>query len=158
MAVLITGAASAAAFRIRRMLEFDEVIFADHLDLPQAIFKETRFINIPGGNSASYAHQLLKICLDNQIEFILPLRLVELRPLSEAKILFEEYGIKVVVPDTQALGQVPVSGKAGSDFIVLSDGMILGGKFMELLHFPSDTGIFSFETEDPSAATLFAID
>ena len=59
MVALITGAASAAAFRIRRLLEFDEVIFADHLDLPQSIFRETRFLQIPDGNSQAFAHQVI---------------------------------------------------------------------------------------------------
>jgi hypothetical protein len=157
MIVLITGAASAAAFRLRRLLEFDEVIFADHLDLPQSIFKETRFMQIPAGDSPSFAHQLLKMCLDNHIEMVFPLRLQELRPLAEAKVLFEEYGITLVVPEVAVLDQIPVGGPARSDFIILSDGMIIGGQFMELLHLPCDTGIFTFDTEDPSAASLFTI-
>lgn len=157
MVALITGAASAAAFRIKRLLDFDRVIFADHLDLPQSIFKETRFLQIPAGTSSSFAHQLLKLCLDNQVDMVFPLRKDELQPLAEAKVLFGEYGIRLVVPEPEQLAGMPVDAGSKSDCIILSDGLIIGGQFMELLHFPSDSGIFSFDTEDPQSATLFAI-
>ena len=157
MVALITGAASAAAFRIRRLLEFDEVIFADHLDFPQSIFRETRFLQIPDGNSPAFAHQVLKICLDNQVGMVFPLRKEELRPLAEAKVLFGEYGITLVLPEPGDLERIPQGGALQSDCIILADGMIIGGQFMELLHFPSDSGIYSFDSEDPSSATLVAI-
>lgn len=155
---MITGAASAAAFRINRILGFDEVIFADHLDLPLSVFKETRFLKISEGNSSAFAHQLLKICLDNHIEMVFPLRRAELKALAEARILFEEYGIKLIVPDSTGLDQIPISNSAEKDFMILSEGMILGGQFMELTHLPGNTGIFTIDNEDPSSTSLFAID
>ena len=158
MVVMITGAASAAAFRLNRMLGFDEVIFADHLDLPLSVFKETRFLKIPEGNSSAFAHQLLKICLDNHIEMVFPLRRAELKALAESRILFEEYGIKLIVPDSNGLDQIPISNSAEKDFMILSEGMILGGQFMELTHLPGNTGIFTIDNEDPSSTSLFAID
>ncbi len=157
MVALITGAASAAAFRIRRLLDFDQVIFADHLDLPQLIFKETRFLQIPEGSSSSFAHQLLKLCLDNHVDIVFPLRKDELQPLAEAKVLFSEYGIRLIVPDPEQLAGMPTDAGSKNDCIILSDGLIIGGQFMELLHFPSDSGIFSFDNENPGSATLFAI-
>lgn len=158
MGVMITGAASAAAFRLNRILGFEEVTFADHFDLPQSVFKETRFLRIPEGSSQAFAHQLLKICLDNHIEMVFPLRRTELRPLAEARVLFEEYGIKVIVPEGPALDQMPISPSQEDDFMILSDGLILGGQFMELTHLPGNTGIFTINNEDPSSTSLFAID
>jgi len=45
----------------------------------------------------------LKVCLDNQVQYVLPLGKLELAPLAEAKVLFAEYGIQILVPDMAVL-------------------------------------------------------
>lgn len=159
MAILITGAATAEAHRLNRALNFNDVVFADNVDLPQMLFKETTFFRIPHGNSSSFAHQLLALCLDHHIDVVLPLRREELRALAPARKLFDEYGIKVMVPPQQILTDILVSASnAAHDFLILYEGMVINGQVMELVHWPADTGIFSLKNDDPSSVSLFVAD
>lgn len=60
---------------------------------------EYQDFKVPNANRTSFAHELLSLCLDYQIEAIFPLRYEEQEPIKEAKILFQEYGISVLIPD-----------------------------------------------------------
>lgn len=159
MAVLITGAATAEAHRLNRALRLDNVVFADNIDLPQMLFKETKFLKIPHGDSSSFAHQLLALALDHQVDLILPLRKDELHALAPARKLFDEYGIKVIVPAQQVLNELlPSANRQAQEFLILFEGLILNGRVMELIHLPADTGIFSVNREDFSSVSLFVAD
>ena len=82
---------------------------------------DKKFIKIPAGDSSSsFAHLLLTICLDQQIEKVFPLRKVEILALSEARQLFDEYGIKIMVPDKTLL-QLPINQQYSNRFPALSD-------------------------------------
>lgn len=159
MAVLITGAATAEAHRLNRALKLNDVVFADNVDLPQMLFKETKFLKIPHGDSSSFAHQVLALSLDHHIDTILPLRREELQAFAPARKLFDEYGIKVVVPAQQVLNEIlPSASRIAEGFLILFEGMVLTGQIMELVHLPADTGIFSVKNEDPEAVFLFVAD
>ena len=99
MNILITGAATAQAYKLQRSLNsVDTVFLADSEDLPQVMLKDKKFIKIPLGDSPSFAHLLLTICLDNSIEKVFPLRTAEVLALADSRQLFDEYGIRVMVP------------------------------------------------------------
>ncbi|WP_041537024.1 ATP-grasp domain-containing protein [Pseudopedobacter saltans] len=64
---------------------------------------ENSSFSIPNEDSASYAHQLLSLCLSNNIEYVIPLKENEVFALSEAKVLFSEYDIQVLIPTLKQL-------------------------------------------------------
>lgn len=88
--ILITAANSPKAYQLAHILPKEDIIFAD------SAFQS--FI-IPDENRSSYAHELLSLCLDHQIEGVFPLKSKEVKSLAEAKVLFKEYGIEIFIPD-----------------------------------------------------------
>lgn len=94
MAVLITSAAEAAAYRLERILGKSDIIFADQQPLPSLPGKI--FIQIPDPSFSSFTHEILKICLDLHVNEIYPLKESEFCELSIASQLFGEYGIKIM--------------------------------------------------------------
>lgn len=122
--ILITAGADAAAYRIKRLLgQGDEVYLGDHIPLPQGGGASVKLIAIPKGDGASFAHQMLSICLDLNISQVYPLRRNELEPLAEAQLLFAEFGITVVVPDKAMLtGMLSEEPAPKADLFVLLNG------------------------------------
>ena len=99
MNILITAASTAQAYQLERFLDSGGTIFfADSVELPQVMLKDKQFVKIPKPENPSFAHLLLTVCLDRQIEKLFPLRRLEVLALAEARQLFDEYGIEVVVP------------------------------------------------------------
>jgi len=87
---LITAASDAIAYQLAYHLPHHEILFTDTKD---------QNIIIPDGNKSSFAHELLSLCLDLDITLVFPLKLSEQKALAEAKVLFEEYGIILALPD-----------------------------------------------------------
>lgn len=120
MNILITAAATAQAYHLQRLLNTDDSIYlADYEELPQVVLKGTKFLKIPSGNSPSFAHLLLTVCLDNDIEKVFPLRSEEVIALAEARQLFDEYGIKLMVPDKSEISSLLNKGLKGK--IIIKD-------------------------------------
>lgn len=148
MAVLITAASHAEAYKLESLLRLPEVIFADHQELPHLAFSGRKFIKIPAGNSASYAHQILNIALNSGIEKIFPLYADEILPLAEARELFAEYGISVLVPSVLWLkAQMSTTSVPNSKLLVLEMGKVLAGELPPNILLPEKlfTGIFTLE-------------
>ena len=95
MNTLITAATSAEAHRLKKQLEPAEIILGDYEDIP-AFMLGAGMIKLPNPQSPAYAHEMLTLCLDKQINLVYPLRGPELNILRQAKQLFSEYGIKIV--------------------------------------------------------------
>ena len=95
MKILITSANSAAAHQLKNKLNEDTVILGDYLDLPDFMLKARNMIRLPDPKSGSYSHQMLTLCLDNDINAIYPLREEEAVLLKEAEQLFKEYNISI---------------------------------------------------------------
>jgi len=53
-------------------------------------------VQLPHPDSTAYAHQMLTLCLDKQIDKLYAIREEEAVLLNEAKQLFSEYGIEIV--------------------------------------------------------------
>jgi hypothetical protein len=51
MSVLITAASHAEAYKLERILQLPDVIFADFADMPAMAFSGRKFIKIPQGES-----------------------------------------------------------------------------------------------------------
>jgi|GEM_PF-1174706 len=105
--VLITGATDALSQRIVRNLQQGYVIyFADAQPIPEVMLKSGKYFQIQQAMLPAFAHELLSLALDKEIELIIPLREKEIAVLSSCKILFEEYGINLVVPSALELAEL----------------------------------------------------
>lgn len=148
--LLITSGTSSLAQRVGNLLEGRfKLVFATNEVVPQ--FLENRFHKIPRGVDPTFAHESLTFCLDHQISLLLPLELSEIKSLSEAKKLFEEYSIHVLCPDREELDELLVLQRppSGTDIRLSVDGVSLIGE-------PSDAlgtdGLFAVSDSGDDAA------
>lgn len=141
--ILITFGTRALGQRVAKLLQakFD-VFFASADEIPNVLLSSGKYIKIPAGLSPTYAHELLKISLDNQIDYILPLGSFEFEPLSESKILFEEYDIQLFVPNKDVLENYMLIENPSKDLPIL---LILNGEVLLgdlAIHTDSRDGLF----------------
>ncbi len=99
MYTLITGAASAEAYRLKNTLGRGEVILGDYMELPDLLVRSGTVITLPNPKNGAYAHQILALCLDKAINSIYVLRAEEKEQLLNAKQLFWEYDIQIETAD-----------------------------------------------------------
>ncbi|PRD54375.1 hypothetical protein [Sphingobacterium gobiense] len=145
--ILITYGTQPFAQRMGRLLSSRyEIAYASSEPFPDILLKQ-HYHRIPTGANPIFAHEMLKLCLDNGYQTILPLGKMELQPLNEAGILLDEYGITVLIPRNLAdcfmlenpSGVVHVM-KAGKD--MLTDEQLCDGYF-------SGVGMLSDSGEEP---------
>ncbi|MGJ1235425.1 MULTISPECIES: hypothetical protein [Sphingobacterium] len=107
--ILITFGTRPLAMRIAKRLGTDfEILYASSEDIPELLLASGKYAKIPKGLLPTFAHEILKLSLDQEVDYVLPLGGFELEPLSTAKVLFEEYQISVLVPGKQQLETIPV--------------------------------------------------
>jgi hypothetical protein len=146
MSVLITSATDSAAFRLARILNIKNTFFAADVDMPAISGKS--FLKIPSADSPSFIHDVLKICLDNHIKEIYPLKQDEIVELSTSRQLFEEFDIKLVIPSLQwietKLNDLPFHS---SSLFVLIDRQVFAGDVPANGTLPDNehNGIFQWE-------------
>jgi hypothetical protein len=112
--LLLTGAVSAAAHKVKSVLKDKEVLMGDFMPLPPM----PGLLALPSPLSVAYIHQLLQLCLAEGVDELVPIRFAELKALVSAKALFAEYGIQLYVP--AALLDVPVFSTALAEQVVLT--------------------------------------
>jgi hypothetical protein len=95
VSILITSASSAQAQKLKKQLHTGSIILGDYSELP-AFMLSANMIKLPNPASNSYAHQMLALCLDKQVNTIYALKNEEMILLKEAEQLFGEYGIEIV--------------------------------------------------------------
>lgn len=148
MPVLITAALSSAAYQLARIINAPELIYADQTDMP--FIPGVRSIILSEANSMSFAHETLKSALDNRIDVIYPLKLEEVLELSASKQLFDEYGIKLMIPSAEWLkNNLPILPFSSPDIIVIENGLLIAGNFpvSKIDQFP-ETGVFKWHFSD----------
>lgn len=124
--LLITFGTRPLAQRLYKILApHFQIIFATSEEVPT--FLAANYQKIPTGVNPTFAHEALKLCLDNQIDCILPLGLSEIQSLSSANVLFEEYGIHILAPNQENLNELFVLENPSSsvDLILCQDGKSL---------------------------------
>ena len=94
MYTLITGAATSMAYKIKNSLKNEHIILGDYAELPSTMLSKM-MIQLPSPGSPSYAHEMLALCLDREIDHIYALKKGEQSQLNSAKQLFVEYGITI---------------------------------------------------------------
>lgn len=124
MKILITGAATAYAHKVEKLLSPEyTVITGDSEALPEFMLKAKKMLKLPGVKSPSFAHELLTLCLNEQIDVLIPLRRFELEPLSKARVLFDEYGIRILSPSPAKMNAMQLrSGTDGELYINFFSG------------------------------------
>lgn len=128
--ILITFGTRPLAMRIAKKIAGNfEVLYASSEEIPELLLKSGNYVSIPKGLLPTFAHEVLKLSLDQQVDYVLPLGGFELEALAEAKVLFDEYQIAVLVPDKDILDSFPVIENPPADlpFVLLSKGNDLLG-------------------------------
>lgn len=92
MKILITSATSAQAHKLKNSLINDEVVLGDFTDLPAFM----GIIKLPNPATDTYAHEMLTLALDNNIETIYLLNVQEAAILLLSEQLFKEYNITLL--------------------------------------------------------------
>ena len=91
------------------------------------VFGDSYLNKFPSECSISFAHELLSFCLDHAIEKVYALRAGELLPLSEAKVLYAEFGIEIVLPNLKENFIVNNFYAKADDFASLSSQLLAAG-------------------------------
>ena len=94
MYTLITGAATSMAYKLKNSLGTENIIMGDFAELPSTMLSNT-MIQLPNPASPSYAHQMLALCLDREIDHIYSLNEQEVTQLATAAQLFKEFVITI---------------------------------------------------------------
>lgn len=145
--ILITYGTRPFAQRVGRLLSARfKVTYASSEPFPDILLRQN-YHRIPTGPHPAFAHEILKLCLDNGYQQVLPLGKMELQPLHEARVLMEEYGITLLMPaelETSFMLESPSAEvhvlKSGID--MLTDNRLCEGHF-------SGVGMLSDSGEDP---------
>ncbi len=95
MYALITAATSGDAYRIKNRLQGVDILMGDYMELPAFMLQSARMLRLPNPNSVAYQHEMLTLCLDQEINVIYALRDEEYALLNEAAQLFDEYGVQI---------------------------------------------------------------
>jgi hypothetical protein len=90
--ILITSAVSARAHKIKNSLNNDEVVLGDYNELPNFM----GMLKLPNPASDTYAHEMLTLCLDNNIDSVYLLNKQEEDILLLSEQLFKEYNINII--------------------------------------------------------------
>jgi hypothetical protein len=90
--VLITSATSAQAHKLKNSLTNDEVVLGDFTGLPAFM----GIIKLPNPAADTYAHEMLTLALDNNIDAIHLLNMQEAAVLLLSEQLFNEYNITLI--------------------------------------------------------------
>ncbi|MFM6976942.1 MAG: hypothetical protein ACKOW2_08880 [Sphingobacteriaceae bacterium] len=96
--ILLSGAHTALAYKLKRFLPAQGVLLGDFEPLPALPGNAALFVQLPSPASPSYVHDFLKVCLSADISLVYVIRRAEMVLLSASKHLFAEYGIELALP------------------------------------------------------------
>lgn len=96
MSILITSATSARAHQLKTKLNTDQIILGDYADIPVFMLQPGKMIKLPNPASDTYTHEMLTLCLDNNVTRLYTLNEQEYQVLAAAAQLFNEYGIQIL--------------------------------------------------------------
>jgi len=72
--ILITFGTRPLAMRIAKRLGADfEILYASSEDIPELLLASGKYAKIPKGLLPTFAHEILKLSLDQQVDYVLPL-------------------------------------------------------------------------------------
>ncbi|EDM36146.1 hypothetical protein PBAL39_19724 [Pedobacter sp. BAL39] len=163
MKILITGGKSAAAFKLIKAFSQDQVILGDYGDVPSFASAAYTMISFGERNDDITAHQLLNVCLDRQVELLIPIHYFEVAAVSRSMVLFEEFGIRVLLPEMSVLPELLQEGtQTVAAWAVYQEGQLLyaaqAGKVPVIEHSERLNGVFHLlETSTGIRPVLYTI-
>ena len=98
MKILISGGKSALALKMAKAFASHQIVLADYGDMPNFSSSAYTFISLGEKNEDTIAHTLLNYCLNEEIDWILPLHTFEIVAMAKAKVLFAEFNIHIILP------------------------------------------------------------
>jgi len=128
--ILITHGIRPFAQRVARQLSGERrVVFGTADELPDVLLNSGKYISLPNASSSAFVHEMLKVCLDHPIATVIPLGKLELARLLEAKILFDEYGIQLLLPQRQVMDKLMIIENPPTQLplIILEKGSVITG-------------------------------
>lgn len=141
--ILVTAGTTALALKVKNLLNNKyEVILASADEVPSVLQKS--FVALPKLYASTYIHEMLKMSLDNSVDFVLPLDMEEINILNQNLALFEEYGVSLLVPDVKSFSDIPKISLIpnGLELVLLYDGVdMISGKSTEV--FQNGLGVLS---------------
>lgn len=100
--ILITSGTTSLALRLKNILSDKyNVILSTSAEIPSVM--KNHYLQLPNDSSPIFVHELLKLALSNNIIYVLPLIGSEILILSQNKVLFEEYNIKLLIPNNSLM-------------------------------------------------------
>ncbi|MEC3881420.1 hypothetical protein [Parapedobacter sp. 10938] len=132
--ILITHGTRPFAQRVGKLLrDRYEVRFGSADDVPHVLLQTGNYIQFPGVDTAAFEHELLRTCLDNHIDAVVPLGEKEMGLLARAQLLFAEYSIAIWMPDGGYLGGLNLLRNPERQWplVVLDHGVAVAGAQLE---------------------------
>lgn len=129
--ILITHGTRPLAQRVGKLLQGQyDVQFGSADEMPQVLLHTGQYVQFPGVDAAAFEHGLLRACLDNRIDVLIPLGEKEMGLLRPAQPLFAEYGIAIWIPDAAHSGELGLMGNPERRFplVVLDQGVAVAGE------------------------------
>lgn len=151
MNTLITAANSAQAQQLKKILLLEDAILGDYHDIPDLLVQTGKWIKTPSPKSTAFVHQMLSLCLDKQINKVYALRRSELLPLAEARQLFDEFDIKLIIPTKDIIDNNIPHQVIGGGVVIVEKGRVVEGDFLNavaLLQDKTINGVFKVNTQD----------
>ena len=141
--ILITYGTRPLAQRVSKLLASKyAVVYGSSEIFPDVLLKGD-YRKIPTGLNPTFAHELLKLCLDEGCRFILPLGKQELAALHQARVLFSEYGVNVLIPENIDEMLILENPEQGLPLQVFNDGVdLVSGRKIDIDNF-SGIGLLS---------------
>lgn len=124
MRTLITGGKSASALKLLKAFANQHILLADYGDMPAFSSEAYQMHALGKRNDDTTAHTLLNNCLDENIEVLLPLHDFEIEAVAKSMVLFEEFGIKVLLPAPAELPKYLNTVKQSGDWALYQDGIL----------------------------------
>ncbi len=107
--VLMTQGTRPFAQRVAKLLPARwHTFFGSADEMPEVLLGTGNYLRIPKWSSPTYAHEMLKICLDLEVDTLFPLGTGELQLLAASMQLFGEYGIDLWAPDVADLEEMVI--------------------------------------------------
>ena len=122
--ILLTYGTRPIAQRIAKALSpHHSIILASNEEIPSVL--SNTYKSIPNPANPVFAHEVLKLCLDQHIDLVIPLGAAEIEVLGASIILLKEYGISVIIPSLTS--QQPIAQHISSDtpLQIAQDGISL---------------------------------
>lgn len=150
MKILITGGKTATALKLIKAFSNAEILLGDYGDMPKISTSSYAFAALGQWNADVLAHNLLTKCLDNDVDMLLPLYEAEIMALSKSIVLFNEFGLKVLLPENPQINQ-----EKWKDYCVFDHGKLIYSSIeMQLNSLTNLNGFYSLVNDNKKLALI----